>query len=277
MMGMTLSATRLIPLLFLLTAGVVRGQVREPAESRRAGSGAEASSAQVAEKSIAPLVRQLGSPDYEAREAADKRLRSIGMPAVDALAEAYRETDDFEIRIRIQRIVEQIFFWDRVLGRNAFLGIQHSVYRPRMQDGRVPDGQAAFEVRQVIPDTAADRSGLQAGDVILSVDGKTLPEGSLARDFADLIRLKPPGTPVVVEFYRGDRHMVKEITLGYRGLRHYGNAAPPELNDQLEAAVQEFPGWWAARFGSALPGADEEGRSRRAPLFLELPSDYGRR
>jgi hypothetical protein len=261
----------------LLTAGVVWGQAREPVESRRADRRVAASRAPTGEESIAPLVRQLGSPDYEAREAADEQLRSIGMSAVDALAGAYRETDDFEIRIRIQRIVEQIFFWDRVLGRNAFMGIQHSVYRRSDRDDRVPAGQAAFEIRQVIPNTAAERSGLQAGDVILSVDGKTLPEGSDARDFADLIRLKLPGTPVVVELYRGEQHIVKEITLGYRGLRHYGTAAPQELNDQLEGAVQEFPGWWAARFGSALPRADEDGRNRKAPLFLELPSDYGRR
>ena len=269
--------TALITFLVAFAAGAASGQVTELNASPGADGDSAGPLTPAGEESVAALVRRLASADYTEREEADERLRTIGMAAVEELARAYCDTDDFETRIRIQRIVEQVFFWDRVLGKNAFLGIQHTVYIPPGPDPRIPQGRVTFEIRQVIPGTAADRAGLRSGDIILSVDGNTLPQGADARAFADLIRFKLPGTPVAIEFFRGDARVVMQVALGHRPLRHYGSAAPTDLNSQLEAAVQEFPGWWVARFGSPLPDPESDGRDRDPPLFLELPSDYGRR
>lgn len=224
---------------------------------------------------ILELIEQLSSAAYEQREAADAELRDIGVPAVDHLARAYQETDEFEARIRIQRIAEHVFFWDRVLGRNGFLGISHRVYvPPRGGDSRIESGKAAFEIARVLPGTSAERNGLKTGDLIVAVDGTTLSEGASPADFADLIRYKLPGTVMTFEFYRGAEHRTLRIAIGHRPLRHYGRAAPKELNTQFETAVREFPTWWSSLFGSLLDHSFRDQPTPDRPLFLELPSDY---
>src|SRR5437879_366426 len=57
------------------------------------------------DKEIARLVKQLGSSDYRAREAATKRLTAIGEPALDALDTA---KDTLEMRRRAEAIVAAI-------------------------------------------------------------------------------------------------------------------------------------------------------------------------
>ena len=223
---------------------------------------------------ILALIDRLSSASYDQREAADDELREIGMSAVDHLARTYQQTDDFEARIRIQRITEHIFFWDRVFGRNGFLGISHRVHMPSGNDTRVEPGKAAFEVMQVLPDTAAERAGVRVGDLILAVDRTRLPEGSGPADFADLIRYKRPGTVLSLEFYRGGEHREMRIAIGHRPLHHYGNSAPADLNSQLDAAVKEFPTWWSSRFGSLPSRFFSQQPAPGRPLFLNIPSDY---
>lgn len=252
------------------------GQLAGPVvDSRQAG---KTDDGQAADGRILGLIEQLSSADYERREEADSELREIGMPVVDHLGRAYRATDDFEVRLRIQRIAEQVFYWDQVIGRNGFLGISHQQYFPPKEgDPRVPQGSCAFEVRTVIADTAAERAGLRQHDLITAVDGVRLPEGAGASEFANLIRLKRPGTIVVLELYRGIHPLRIHVTLGPRPARYYGNPATPELNQQLETAIQKFPSWWSARFGSLPSPASSDSGTPDNPRFLELPSDYGER
>lgn len=57
---------------------------------------------------IAGLIRQLGSPQFAAREAAAKQLEDIGDPALAALREAARGGDDPEVRRRAERLAERV-------------------------------------------------------------------------------------------------------------------------------------------------------------------------
>src|SRR5947209_7543798 len=50
------------------------------------------------------LIEQLGSDDFDEREAASKRLAEFGEPALDALHRALM-SDDLEVRCRARRIV----------------------------------------------------------------------------------------------------------------------------------------------------------------------------
>src|SRR3954471_12513114 len=59
------------------------------------------------DKEIARLVKQLGSSDFEERDAATKRLTEIGEPAVDALVRAMM-TNDVEARRRAEAILTEI-------------------------------------------------------------------------------------------------------------------------------------------------------------------------
>jgi len=221
-------------------------------------------------------IRQLSDADFETREAADAKLRKIGIDRIDRLAEVYQTIDDYEAKVRIQRIAEYIYFWDRVIGKNGFLGISHQVYVPSPRgDPRVDPGKTAFKIVQVIPDTAAERAGLRKGDLIVSVDGIKLAEGAGPANFAELIRHKLPGAELMFEFFRGDEHITKRVAIGHRPIRHYGAAAPAELNTQLNKAVKGFPDWWGTRFGPLpeLPMAEHP--SPGQPLFLDVPYGSG--
>src|SRR6266480_2917194 len=59
------------------------------------------------DKEIARLVKQLGSYDYRTRDAATKRLKELGEPALDALVRAMR-TNDVEARRRAEAILTEI-------------------------------------------------------------------------------------------------------------------------------------------------------------------------
>src|SRR5438128_3756435 len=57
---------------------------------------------------INKLIQQMGNPDFAERQAATKRLEGIGKPALPALREAAKNSEDAEIRRRAQRLVERL-------------------------------------------------------------------------------------------------------------------------------------------------------------------------
>ena len=74
-------------------------------------------------------------------------------------------------------------------------------------------GAAGVEVQEVTPSGPAQRAGLRAGDVVLSVDGQTVSEPD---DITDALDSSEPGDSVTVEVERdGDRREF-DITLGTR-------------------------------------------------------------
>ena len=57
---------------------------------------------------IRKLIQQLGSADFAEREAATKRLEAIGKPALPALRDAAKKSEDAEVQRRAQRLVKKI-------------------------------------------------------------------------------------------------------------------------------------------------------------------------
>jgi uncharacterized protein (TIGR03067 family) len=72
--------------------GVVRGEVPRETEVGR----------------ITRLIQQLGDDAYAKREAASRELEAIGEPALAALRKAAASSDDVEIRVRAEKIVQGI-------------------------------------------------------------------------------------------------------------------------------------------------------------------------
>jgi len=82
--------------------------------------------------------------------------------------------------------------------------------------GTMPD--FAFEgpgvrVQQVMPGSAAEGSGIVAGDVIVAIDGATVTD---LRSFSDLLKARVPGDAVEVTILRGDEEQIVEAVLGAR-------------------------------------------------------------
>ncbi|MEZ5410777.1 MAG: trypsin-like peptidase domain-containing protein [Acidimicrobiales bacterium] len=81
-------------------------------------------------------------------------------------------------------------------------------------EGKVPaDGSAGVEVTQVTPGSAAENAGIQAGDLILSLDGAPVTSFEV---LAGLVLAHPPGDAVQLEIMRGGQPQTLSATLGQR-------------------------------------------------------------
>ncbi|MCH7526079.1 MAG: PDZ domain-containing protein [Planctomycetes bacterium] len=223
---------------------------------------------------IADLVDQLSGSSYADREAAQNELRDIGNAAIEHLQRRYRQTDDFEARLRIRHLAESIYLWNEVLGRHGFLGVGH---RPLTRDGpkvdrRIQPGKAAYLITHVVPGTSADGGGIKKGDIIVAVDGVRFPDSPLMTSnrstlFADYIRTKPPGTEMNFDIYRGKRPLTLRIRIGYRPPAQFARgAATADLVAEYDQAVAKFPQWWKTRFETE---SLDEPRPTEPPLVPE--------
>ena len=91
-------------LLVLLTRGLEWFAVR----AQDAAKPPEAKKEAVDEKSIRALITQLGDNSFAKRESAQKRLASIGTPALVLLQKAAKEATDAEVRTRAEQLVDSI-------------------------------------------------------------------------------------------------------------------------------------------------------------------------
>jgi hypothetical protein len=58
--------------------------------------------------SVPDLIRNLGADEFHVREEAEKKLLAIGKPALEELRKAARDSDDPEVRMRAQAILDEL-------------------------------------------------------------------------------------------------------------------------------------------------------------------------
>jgi S1-C subfamily serine protease len=85
---------------------------------------------------------------------------------------------------------------------SGFLGVGPSL-TPDDADGRVRIGN-------VTPDSAAEKAGLKAGDVVVEIDGQPVTEWSILQS---LIKSARPGQAIKLKVYRGDKELTLSATL----------------------------------------------------------------
>lgn len=83
--------------------------------------------------------------------------------------------------------------------RRSHLGASLSRARWRQPEGAVPDGGVAITITSVKPGKAADRAGLQLGDVVVSIDDE--PIASL-RSFHEQVTWAEPDSEVSLKVWR---------------------------------------------------------------------------
>ncbi|HHW82659.1 MAG TPA: PDZ domain-containing protein [Actinomycetales bacterium] len=91
---------------------------------------------------------------------------------------------------------------------------QHAMLGVSLTDGQARAGdvvRAGAEVHQVVPDSAAAAAGLQAGDVVVAVDGSPV---SGADSLTGYVRAEAPGTTVVLGVVRDGTQQDVDVTLG---------------------------------------------------------------
>jgi hypothetical protein len=206
------------------------------------------------EEDVDTLIEQLGSPSYELRLAAQTRLMDIGPRAFPQLRRAYVATDEIEMQLQIEQIVHDGYLDFFVYGRNAFLGIQQNQHpATRDEDLRIAAGRVGIRVAEVIPDTAAQSSGFERGDIIIALDGEQIPQGPLNlanQSFGESIRVRGPGARVVFTILRDKDQIEKTVVLGSRPKRFYQRQGV--VSNMLDFFRARFGDFWVGYFGSAV-------------------------
>lgn len=209
--------------------------------------------------SVGELVAQLGAPEYAVRESATDRLARHCPGAFRQLAEYFRDTDDYETRIRIQQVVREQYLWHTLLKHKGFLGVSYQQSAP----AALPDGSAGVMIN-VQPGSAADAGGLRDHDVIVAIDGHGFSTNDAAGAFRTAIQGKGAGSSIRLDLLRNGRPLSLTVSLGARPMRNYDT---PELIDELNTRLQAFTLWWSQFFSLPAP------RTERTPstTVLELP------
>ena len=143
--------------------------------------------------------------------------------------------------------------------RRGQVGVQVQEIRPEEAKGLgLPDTRGALVV-DVIPDGAADKAGIERGDVIREVDGVRINQSS---DLPPMIGAKAPGSRVSLKVWRENR--TRDITVTLTELDEGLAATGPRPARQAPAAQQSNP---LGIVGSEL-GAEQRRR-------LDLKPDEG--
>lgn len=77
----------------------------------------------------------------------------------------------------------------------------------------VTDESTGPKVNEILPDSSASRSGVKKGDIILEVNGKTIPDG---KTLAEVVSAHRPGTTVPLRIKRDEETVSLNAILGRR-------------------------------------------------------------
>jgi len=111
----------------------------------------------------------------------------------------------------VRNVVDQIRQHGRV--RRGMVGLYAQTITPEMAAGLGIDRQRGVIVGDVSPLSPADRAGIQVGDVVLSLNGKTMENG---RQFNVNVYKRSIGSIVEVTLVRAGKKMTVKMTVGER-------------------------------------------------------------
>lgn len=252
-----------IPILFALcgVASAQNGDIRDATPVLDEVFNASLSSGEAAE--VERLIPQLGSNDYEEREAATERLALIGRGALERLRSAYLSSDDLEVRLRIEDIVRSAYLMYHVYDRYGFLGIsQRGLPATSADDSRIRPGHVGVVIADITPNTGAEEAGLRKGDVIIALNGDPIKEGFRANaNFGATIRRLGPRTVVNLTILRPGKRKTRQLeveaTLGRCPEYLVRKGRIGEIPEKLMFAKQQFPAWWAKHFRDTTNNREE--------------------
>jgi S1-C subfamily serine protease len=171
----------------------------------------------------------------------------------------------------------------------AYLGVVPCASVPVSEQRlRIYEDKPGATITDVVPDTPADRAGLQEGDVIVAVDEQEL---DLENSLADAIAAYEPGDTVTLQVERpGEEPREVTVELGehpdedgtaYLGV-HYQSFRPLRL---LEGEGMPFGRWHGRPFSLphgegefffyGAPGSEWDGKMPFAPHILEGQTKQG--
>jgi len=107
----------------------------------------------------------------------------------------------------VQRVIKDIIEQGKV--RRPHLGV---IIEDWLEYGEEQPERGVL-IRDIAPDSAVDRAGLQAGDIIVAINGEEIYYLAL---LFDVLFSYYPGDTVTVEYYREGERLEAAVTLGER-------------------------------------------------------------
>lgn len=130
--------------------------------------------------------------------------------------------------------------WSHSWGANAkkrsFLGVELDRLNDQLAGYfGVKEGEGAL-ISRVVEESGAEKAGLKAGDVILTVAGEEIEDTG---DVSDAIRDKEPGEEVEVVIMREKKKQTIKATLGERESSFYFN--PGTIGYEMREVIRDIP------------------------------------
>ncbi|MCC7294035.1 MAG: PDZ domain-containing protein [Phycisphaerales bacterium] len=210
-------------------------------------------------------ILELASPTHQVRDAASDSLTEHGAHALRQLRQAYVASRDLEVRLRIETIVREAFFNERLYSKNAFLGISMEPMQvTHAMDPRVPQGGEGIVIGGIVPGTSAEQADLRARDIIIMLDGEPVHANRSVGDpgsFSEVLRLKGVGADITLTVIRRDALTEVPVTLGARPREYYRSMEAPNFAEQKNRIEGDFRTWWRKWFA---PDAAKQGFKAKA-------------
>lgn len=141
-----------------------------------------------------------------------------GDGAVIGIAEAYIPPSEGAMSIgfaipsgTVVNVVKQLL--DTGTATHAYLGIQPDTLTPQVREQLGAKQKTGVVVIDVTADSPPDSAGLEPGDIVTSVDGKSL---RTAEDLVALVRQHQPGDEIEVVYFRDNVRHTTTVTLAER-------------------------------------------------------------
>lgn len=224
------------------------------------------------------LIPQLNSPQSSEREKATERLVELGAATFSKLRSAYAQSDDLEVQLRISQVVRTAYLNRHVFDKYGFLGVQlqsldaaaarkqnQNPNRPMIPPPAPPQStENALQIGRVIADTAAARAGLQAEDVVYSLNGiPVVGAGNEAvNKFSANIRTFPPGAKITLDIERNGVRMKVDAVIG-RCPEESARARSVGFWPEYGKVCARFEEWWKKYFLSQAAASTESSDSTK--------------
>lgn len=127
------------------------------------------------------------------------------------------------------QIMEQIVETGEV--KRGFLGVSMQDLNPSLAEAFGLDDQTGAIVNEVLDDSPADKAGLLAGDIVISIDGKQVKH---AADLRNRIGLLPVGAKIKFKVLRDGKESTFVVTVDEN--KHV-SASPKAINELLQGVT----------------------------------------
>ncbi|MEO1857161.1 MAG: PDZ domain-containing protein [Rubritalea sp.] len=187
----------------------------------------------LAAEPAAEQFKQLDADAYSDRHAAQLELTQWAADnsneAVDLFFDKYKAAKKPELKMRMRQLLRERVVFEKYGSPKGFVGI-------RMDNGSEKVGDelhAVVLVTNVVKDSPADVFGLQQGDALWRIDGRTFNRKTFASiQFIQIVTSKREGDTVVLELFRNGKPLEVKLVLG---------AMPAKLERQNNRHLKKDP------------------------------------